>query len=222
MTNPSSIEFLDVAAHDLRTWMTIIYGGVNLLKSRFQEMDEENRLLLIGDIEGASEKLRQAVEGMLLVARLEAGRAPAADPSHLHDVVSQVAAAFSQVRPLRRLHTEIEETGPVVAVRAHVEYILRTLLVDIDQVAAAEAVIDVRAGGRSAREAMITVTAPVEQKPQAEFLALEYGGGGEGEHGRHLAPLVVRRLVEDQSGSMTARLTPEDAIEVSFTLPYAG
>ena len=208
-----------MAAHDLRTWVTIIYGGVNLLKSRFQEMDEESRLLLIGDIEGASEKLRQAVEGMLLLARLEAGRGPPAGPLLIHDVVHQVAAAFSELRPSRRLHPEIEETEPVVAVRAYVEYVMRTLLVDIDQVAAAEAAIDIRGAGHSACETTITVLAPVEQKPQAEFLALEYGGGGEGQHGKHLAPLVARRLLEDQSGSMTAKLTPEGVIEVSFTLP---
>lgn len=211
-----------MAAHDLRTWVTIIYGGVNLLKSRFQEMDEENRRLLISDIEGASEKLRQAVEGMLLVARLEAGRGPPAAPLLLHDIVPQVAAAFSTLRPSRRLHTEMEETEPVVAVRAHVEYVLRTLLVDIDQVAAAEAAIDLRGAGGSSGEAVISLRAPWEQKPQAEFLALEYGGRGEGAHGRHLAPMVVRRLLEHQSGSMTARLTPEGAIEVSFTLPSAG
>lgn len=221
MANDSSSEFLDVAAHDLRTWVTIIYGGVNLLKSRLKAMDEENRLVLIADIEDASEKLRQTVEGMLLVARLQAGRGPSAAPLFLQETLPRAAAAFSQLRPSRRVRTEVEDLSPVLAIPSYLEHILRTLLVDMDQVAPAETPISLHGARDSAGEALVSVLASVEQEPRTQLLATEYGEWDEGARPRHAGPLVAGRLVEAQAGRMGARLPLEGLLEICFTLPFA-
>jgi K+-sensing histidine kinase KdpD len=219
VANESTAEFLDVAAHELRTWVTIIYGGVTLLKTRLDAMDEQSRLDLIADIEVASERLRQTVDGMLLLARLQAGRGPVAGPLLLGEALPRIADAFSRERPSRRVSLEVGDLDAVVAVPSYVEYVLRAVLADIDQVAPVEAPISLRAAHESDQKALVSVLAPVKREPQTELLVDEYGGLEEGAHGRHAGPLVARRLVEAQSGRMDARLLPDEVLEVSFTLP---
>jgi K+-sensing histidine kinase KdpD len=221
VANDSSVAFLDVAAHELRTWVTIIYGGVNLLKNRLEAMDEESRLALMRDIEGASEKLRQAVEGMLLLARLEAGRGPATGPLLLQETLPQIAVAFTQLRPSRPVRPEVEDLDAVLGVPSYLEYILRTLLIDVDDLASAGAPISLRGARDPALEAVVSVLAPVGQDLRTQLLMAEYGGLEEEAHRRHVAPLVVRRLVEAQSGRTAAGLPGEGLVEISFTLPFA-
>jgi hypothetical protein len=202
--------------------VTIIYGGVNLLKNRLEVMDEESRLALMGDIEGASERLRQTVEGVLLLARVQAGRVATAAPLLLQEKLSQAVAGFSQLKPSRPVRLEAEDLDAVLAIPSYLEYILRTLLIDVDDVTSPGVPISLRSVGGSALEAVVSMLAPVEQELRTQLLAAEYGGLEEEAHRRHVAPLVVRRLVEAQSGRMAARLPAEGLIEISFTLPFAG
>lgn len=64
-------EFVGLASHELRTPLTGIYGFSELLMSSPRLSEEELRW--VGTINGEAERLREIIEGLLSVSRIEAG-----------------------------------------------------------------------------------------------------------------------------------------------------
>ena len=66
-------RFLDMLSHELRTPVTAIYGGSQLLLAREGRLDAATRNEVLIDIAAEAERLQRMVENLLILARVERG-----------------------------------------------------------------------------------------------------------------------------------------------------
>ncbi len=67
-------KFIAVLSHELRTPVTAIYGGSQLLLSRAGRLDPETEREILSDMAVESERLHRLIENTLVLARIERGR----------------------------------------------------------------------------------------------------------------------------------------------------
>ncbi len=67
-------KFIAVLSHELRTPVTAIYGGSQLLLSRAGRLDPETEREILSDVALESERLHRLIENTLVLARIEHGR----------------------------------------------------------------------------------------------------------------------------------------------------
>ncbi|HEX8069454.1 MAG TPA: ATP-binding protein [Pyrinomonadaceae bacterium] len=123
---------LDAVTHDLRTPLTSIKASVTTLldDSRAQALDEEGRGEMLEVIDEETDRLNRFVEGLVEMARIEAGE------MHLRrrwgSVEEIVAAALERAAPLTRGHevlVRVDDGLPAVRVDARaVAEVIYTLL----------------------------------------------------------------------------------------------
>src|SRR5690606_18517746 len=84
-------KFIGVLSHELRTPVTAIYGGAQLLLSRWGRMPAETEREVVADIAGEAERLHRLIENTLVLARIEGGRELAGgDPVLIQRLLPQV------------------------------------------------------------------------------------------------------------------------------------
>src|SRR4029077_15415896 len=66
-------RFLGVLSHELRTPVTSIYGGPQLLLGRGSRLDEATRTELLTGVAAESERLQRMIENLVAMARIEQG-----------------------------------------------------------------------------------------------------------------------------------------------------
>src|SRR5204863_1406275 len=66
-------RFLGVLSHELRTPVTSIYGGTQLLLGRGARLDPETRNELLVSVAGEAERLQRMIENLVAMARIERG-----------------------------------------------------------------------------------------------------------------------------------------------------
>src|SRR5262249_54104718 len=66
-------RFIGVLSHELRTPITSIYGGAQVLAKRAMQLDEETRTELLEGLADESERLQRMIENLLILARVEKG-----------------------------------------------------------------------------------------------------------------------------------------------------
>jgi len=67
--------FLDILSHELRTPVTTIYGGAELLATR--ALDARRRRTLAADVRAEADRLYRLVEDLVVIAPFRARRRPA-------------------------------------------------------------------------------------------------------------------------------------------------
>lgn len=84
-------KFIGVLSHELRTPVTAIYGGTQLLLSRSGQLDEATEREILTDVTLESERLHRLIENTLVLARIERGRElEGADPVLLQRLLPTV------------------------------------------------------------------------------------------------------------------------------------
>ncbi len=216
--------FLGVLSHELRTPITTIYGGSELLE---RELGAEHRAEVIADIRVESERLARLVEDLLVMTRVEQGMvAVDVEPILVQRLLPTVIRAFQSRWPGVEVRTSLDNHLPAVAGDAtYVEQVMRNLLTNAVRYGAArEHGIDVVAG----RENGQLVVRVLDRGPgfgdddaqhlfdlfyRAPAARLVPGGAGIGLY-------VCRQLVESMDGQMWA--APRDdgsGAEFGFSLP---
>ena len=122
-------RFIGVLSHELRTPITSIFGGTQVLLSRGRRLDEDTRDALLADVAAEAERLQRMIENLLILARVERGAdVSEVVPVLLHRVVPEVVAREQANWPAMTLETDIERGLPVVAGdEASVALVLRNL-----------------------------------------------------------------------------------------------
>ncbi len=96
-------EFIALAAHELRTPATTVYGLAATLNERLHDLTPETVDELVLNLHQQSERMRRLVEQLLDLSRLDSGRI-AIDPqrvtlrTHLQEIVAGVALRASDVQ----------------------------------------------------------------------------------------------------------------------------
>lgn len=119
--------FLGVLSHELRTPITSIYAGAELLARRIT--DESTRELATGVADEAN-RLHRLVENLLVLSRVERGADLSRDdPVLLHHLARRVVAYEAERWPATRFELEMPPTLPTVfGDDSYSEQILRNLL----------------------------------------------------------------------------------------------
>jgi signal transduction histidine kinase len=122
--------FLGMLSHELRTPVTTIYGGSEMLARRASSIDEEERRSVYEDIRAESDRLLRLVENLLVLSRVERqGLLIDTEPVLIQRLIPRVVEAEAERWPDARFKVDVRpRLPPVAAERTYLEQILRNLL----------------------------------------------------------------------------------------------
>jgi PAS domain S-box-containing protein len=217
--------FIGMLSHELRTPVTSIYGGSQVLLNRGDRLDDETRHELISDVASEAERLHRLIENLLVLARVERGQdLTGGEPVLLQRVLPLIVERERALWP----ETTIEMTIPpgLPTVRGHDGYVgqvVQNLLSNAAKYAGAGSSVQILA---AREEAGVSVH------------VLDNGGGIPAEHAEHLFDLyyrapgaadrapgagiglfVCRHIINALGGTIWARSRPEGGAEFGFELP---
>lgn len=123
-------RFLGVLSHELRTPVTSIYGGTQLLLGRGERLDQETRADLLVSVAAEAERLQRMIENLVAMARIErGGDFGGSRPVLLDRIIKQLVEREKPLWP--EVTIKVASAGPVQMVAADEDYlaqILRNLL----------------------------------------------------------------------------------------------
>lgn len=123
-------RFLGVLSHELRTPVTSIYGGTQLLLGRGARLDLETRNELLVGVAAEAERLQRMIENLVAMARIErGGDFGGVRPVLLDRIIKQLVDRERALWP--EVTIKLASSGPVQMVAADEEYlaqIMRNLL----------------------------------------------------------------------------------------------
>jgi two-component system sensor histidine kinase KdpD len=215
--------FMGVLSHELRTPITTIYGGSELLA---RDLDAAGRAEVIADIRAESERLVRLVEDLLVMTRVERGIVEIADePILLQHLLASVIAAAGSTWPSARITLRAADRRPAVrGDPTYIEQVVRNLLTNAVRY------------GRGLEEG-VDVEAE-EANNEVIVRVIDHGDGFGGEEpdrlfelfyrsssarsvpgGAGIGLFVCRNLIEKMGGHIRARERPEGGAEFDFSLP---
>lgn len=224
--NAAKDEFLGLVSHELKTPITTIFGNAEVLRRRFDRLDDESRRSALHDISNEAERLHRIIDNLLVLARLERGQKINAEPLIVRRLIEPIVAEHERRFPSRTIHLKApHDAVPISGEPVYVEQVVRNLLSNAEKYSPPDGPIDVlirrtdnsievsvldRGRGFAPDEAELIFTPFYRSSRTADFA----GGVGVG-----LA--VCKRLIEAQGGTIWARLRTEGGAEIGFSLPVA-
>lgn len=219
-------EFIHIAAHELRTPLSIILGYAMMLREELEESQREQ----IDAIVDSSLQLNCLVDDMTNLRYLESGEVLlVAHQLDLSEVIEEVVTRFEQLIQNKDLHVSCQipdSLPPVRADREKVELILSNLLSNATKFTPMGGSIHIRAEPR-ADKVLVAVEDTGPGIPQQECerifepfyqvedsLRREHGGMG-------LGLSIARELVLLHDGRIWVESQPEAGSTFLFTLPRA-
>ena len=206
-------RFIGTVSHEMRTSASAISGFANLLSSRWDRLDDEERRDLVTRIDRNGQSLVSVVEDFLDFSRLER-RSPASDPppASLSDLVATAVEDLVALVPHHRVVARITPDVAAFVDRAAVERILANLLSNAAKYspAGSEITITVEPVGESA---LLTVDDEGSGIPPAErekIFEAFYRAGHHvvaGTHGAGIGLAVVKEVAD----RLRARVSAEDS-----------
>ncbi|CAN5594307.1 hypothetical protein BH20CHL7_BH20CHL7_19160 [soil metagenome] len=218
-------RFIGVLSHELRTPITSIFGGAQVLLKRWDGLEAETRAELISDVAGEAERLQRMVENLLVLARVEQG-ADLADvsPVLLQRLVPAVAAREGTSWPAMDLEVApFEDLPPVAADDASISLILRNLISNACKYAGPSATVRVLVehDGPDAVAVRVRDDGPgLDADDQDQLFRLYFrSSAADAVPGSGIGLFVCRELVVAMGGRIWATATPGGGAEFGFTLP---
>jgi PAS domain S-box-containing protein len=217
--------FIGILSHELRTPVTAIYGGSQILLSRADRLDPGTTNELLTDIAAEAERLHRLIENLLVLARVERGEDIAGgEPVLLQHVLPSIVERERELW----LGTDISVAIPpgLPTVRGHDAYVgqvIRNLLSNA-----------IKYGGPGSAVRIVAERA----EAGVAIRVLDDGPGLDGSDMDHLFDLyyrapgaalaapgagiglfVCRQIVDALGGTIWARSRPEGGAEFGFRLP---
>jgi two-component system sensor histidine kinase KdpD len=223
--NEAKDEFLGLLSHELRTSMTLIYGGIKAIRRMSGRLDAEETVALLENVEQETDSLYRMIEDLLNLARLELGEQLTTEPVLVQHVIQKFARSFSHNRPHREVLVDVpDDLEPVLAEPTYVEQILRNLMSNAEKYSPPESPVELRVAHTGHGELVISVLdrGPGIPEEEAEAVFERFYRSRQTPRrarGMGMGLTVCKRLVEAQRGRIW--LAPRDGggLEVSFTLP---
>jgi signal transduction histidine kinase len=122
--------FIGILSHELRTPVTTIYGGSEVLARSGNTLAESVRREVYDDIRAESDRLYRLVENLLVLSRVEReGLAIEREPILLQRLLPRVVSAEAMRWPAAKFELDIRPgLPPVAAEETYVEQVVRNLL----------------------------------------------------------------------------------------------
>lgn len=217
-------DFISTISHELRTPITPIRGYANLLKTRWEKLDEAKRSRMLETIEERAEHLSRLVDDLLVVSKLESGGAVtiASEDCNLVAVVNTACDTFPALDG--RIHAETREPIMVHADPSRVTQILSNLLGNAEKYTPANSPITIEYTITS-NTVMVHVRDAGAGMPAHELepifdrfyriedpLTMTTSGNGLGLH-------ISRQLAHAMGGSLTVTSTLGEGSTFTLALP---
>jgi PAS domain S-box-containing protein len=224
VANQAKDEFLGLVSHELRTPITTIFGNAQVLQSRYARLDDTTRTQALSDIEQEAERLRQIIDNMLVLSRLDISRTIETEPLIVERVVRRIAGSFRERHRERPIEVDSPaRVPPVAAEPVYFEQVLRNLLSNADKYSPPRApiVVRVREGDGEVMTSVLDRGQGIEpEEAQVIFRAFFRSPRTAGQaSGAGIGLTVCKRLVEAQGGRVWARSRNEGGAEFGFALP---
>lgn len=217
-------RFLGILSHELRTPITAIYGGTQLLLKTTSQLDLDSRAELLANVATEAERLERIIENLLVLARVERGADFfEARPVALRPVLIDLVARERRLWPDLRLELAIEPGLALVAAdEEYIGLIVRNLISNAAKYAGPRASVAVTAR-QEGDEVTVRVSddGPGIPADEAEQLFDLYyrSSTTSAAPGAGIGLFVCRGLVNALGGSVWARPRPEGGAEFGFSIP---
>ncbi len=217
--------FVGVLSHELRTPITAIYGGTQLLLN--DQMSPTARAAVVADIAAEAERLHRLVEDLLAIARVERGISDAgSEPVLLQRLVRRAVEAEQRRWPGREIRVEARQDLPaVLGDEGYVTQILRNLISNAVKYGPSNEPVIVSSGvdddGRAVTVSVLDRGSGFPPETGADAFRLFYRSPAIAARmpGTGLGLYVARALVEAQGGRIWLRNRIDGGAEVGFSLP---
>jgi PAS domain S-box-containing protein len=218
-------RFLGVLSHELRTPVTSIYGGTQLLLGRGARLDPETRNELLVGVAAEAERLQRMIENLVAMARIErGGEFGGVRPVLLDRIIKQLVEREKALWP--EVTIKLVSNGPVQMVAADEEYlaqIMRNLLSNAAKYSGAGSTVEVSLeDGEGEVFIKVRDNGPGISEDDADRL---FGLYYRSAHAASTAPgagiglFVCRELVAAMGGRIWARGLPDGGSEFGFSIP---
>ena len=201
--------FLGTISHELRTPLTAISGFVRLLRDRWGDLQDEQRLDFMDRINGNTLSLRLLVDDLLDFARLEKQTLNAPPtPMRLDEQVARILAQVAPVLGGRQVEVDLEQVG-VLGNSGALERVLANLLTNAVKFSApADAIaVSVREHAGTG-ELVVADNGPGIAAADRERVFTRFFRGdsdaARGTRGAGIGLSVVRELVQQMGGTVVA------------------
>lgn len=217
-------RFIGILSHELRTPITAIYGGTQLLLKQTSQLDAESRGELLANVATEAERLERIIENLLVLARVERGAEffePR--PVTLRAVLGDLIARERRLWPDMKLELSIEPGLPLVAADdEYIGLIIRNLISNAAKYAGPRSSVDVLVHPEDGQ----VIVRICDNGP-----GLPVGGGEQlfdlyyrapataAAPGAGIGLFVCRGLVNAMGGRIWARPRPTGGAEFGFSLP---
>ncbi|MEA2578677.1 MAG: two-component system, OmpR family, phosphate regulon sensor histidine kinase PhoR [Chloroflexota bacterium] len=218
-------RFIDVLSHELRTPVTSIFGGTQVLLSKGSTLDEATRNELLADVGGEAERLQRMIENLLILARVERGAdVLEVSPVLLHRLLPEVIQRERTMWPTVTIETEIPVSVPLVSGdEPSISLVMRNLVSNAAKYAGAEATVRVSVVADDSDVVTIRVEddGPGISAAEAEKLFDLYfrSEASAPAPGSGIGLFVCRQLVAAMGGRIWAKVSEAGGAEFGFSLP---
>ena len=218
-------RFLGVLSHELRTPVTSIYGGTQLLLGRGARLDPETRNDLLVGVAAEAERLQRMIENLVAMARIErGGEFGGARPVLLDRIIKQLVERERALWP--EVTIKLSSNGPVQMVAADEEYlaqIMRNLLSNAAKYSGPGSTVEVSLEDGDG-EVLVRVRDDgpgIDAEDADRLFGLYYRAAPAAKTapGAGIGLFVCRELVATMGGRIWARPMPEKGAEFGFSIP---
>ncbi|HEY4670336.1 MAG TPA: hybrid sensor histidine kinase/response regulator [Tepidiformaceae bacterium] len=217
-------EFLGMISHEMRTPLTVLTGGVNLLLGADpQQLGSEDYRALLGDMSREGERLVRIVEDLLVMARAGLDFENM-EPARIERLLESIIGR-EQARTGRVIRLLCAENLPLVAAEpTYVERVVENLLSNAHKYSLEGAEIDISVRQFGGSRLCITVEdrgGEISPEQAERFFRSFYRAPETRERvrGFGIGLTVCRRLVGALGGEIWASPRDGGGLQVSFTVP---
>jgi len=218
-------RFLGVLSHELRTPVTSIYGGAQLLLARAETLGADTRRELLESVAAESERLQRMIENLVALARIERGVDFAGPQPVLVDrLIPDLIARERELWPGVDIRLEIDHAMQLVAAdEDYVAQILRNLISNAAKYSGPGHAVTVRVedGGPEVTVSVCDDGPGIDEAEAERLFTLYYRSSSlaSAASGAGIGLFVSRELVTTMGGRIWARARPEGGSEFGFSLP---
>ncbi len=224
--NREKDDFLGMVSHELRTPITVVLGNANLLRRKWSDLDEEDRVTALADIEDEAQRMHGVVGNMLRLSRPEHRQPIELEPVLLSRVIAEAVRRHTARFPQSRVKVRDAETAPPVL--GNEDYLLQVLENLLSNAAKYAGVggsieVDVTMRSNNAQVAVLDRGPGIVHERRKHIFEpfVRLNRPGEERDGLGLGLPICRLLMRAQDGDVTVTDRPGGGSIFSFTVPLA-
>jgi signal transduction histidine kinase len=221
--NSAKDEFLGLVSHELKTPITVILGNARLLTRAGDELEPVDRRSALEDVARESDRLHGIIDNLLVLARLEQGQHPEAEPVDLGRTIERAVDDARRAFPARTFEVRADASRSfVLGEPVFLRQVLWNLLTNAVKYGSDHAIeVEVSRVGSEARTRVLDRGRGIDPAEAERLFEPFYRSRAAGEDvsGVGIGLTVCRRLIEAQGGRVWARPRDGGGADIGFALP---